>query len=265
MLLALILACATETPQPLAPATPPPALKIDPVAAAASAVQNALAPSPDETRVVLQRAGIGVDIAGLVPNRTLSLDTSNKDVLAVRTGVYLSDTILTLKEASKEDLTARMDNVHKGLEGMGAGAGLLATIKELTDRVRNDAISRDELLFELDGTIVMAVPEQGVGPADRTGPLLQAGAWVATTHLVAKAILQSGKLEAADTLLRQKGVVDYFHKYLQGDGSGKAQPAILSQLEATLTALGEIAGHAHITEEDVKAIEVKTEEILGLM
>jgi hypothetical protein len=270
MLVALalvLLACSGEAPAPppAAPPPPPPAEKIDPAAATAAAESRALAPSPEETRKVTQRAGISTDLATLVPERALDLDATNKDVLAVRTGVYLSDTVLTVREAKKEDLVLRLETVKKGLEGMGAGAGLLATLSSLTDRLRNDAITRDELLTELDGLVGMAVPGEGVGPDDRTGPLLQAGAWVATTNLVAKAVLHSGKLDAADTLLRQKAVVDWFRGYLKGEGAGKAEAELLAKLDATLAALGDIAAKEHLTEDDVKTVEAKTGEILSLM
>lgn len=252
-----------EAGAPAAPKAevPPP---LDPAAKQAAATQ-ALAPSPAETRAVVERAGLGIDIATLIPTRDLVVEGASPDVLAVRTGVYLADTVLTLKEAPKDALVLRLERIHAGLSGMGAGAALLSTVASLTDKVRNDAISRDQLLDEVDAIVGMAVPAEGVGPTDRTGPLLQAGAWAATTNLVASAVLQSGKIEAADQLLRQKDVVEYFRRYVQAEGATKADPALVAQLDAALVALSELAGRPHLGEAEVKAIQAHTGEILALL
>lgn len=269
-ILLLLVACGGEPA--VTPAEAPTAVQEAPaavppldLAAQQAAATQALAPSPAETRTVVERAGIGIDIATLVPTRDLVVEGASPDLLAVRTGVYLADTVLTLKEAPKDALVLRLERIHAGLSGMGAGAALLSTVASLTDKVRNDAISRDVLLDEVDAIVGMSVPGAGVGPTDRTGPLLQAGAWAATTNLVAGALLQSGKLDAADQLLRQKDVVAYFRRYVQAEGTVKADPALLTRLDAALGALAELAGRPHLGEPEVKAIQAHTAEILALL
>lgn len=271
VLLSLLAACDSEPAAKPAPVAPPPAAApaaappatIDPAAQASAT--RALAPSPAETRKAVESAGISVDLAKLVPQRTLALDGKNADIVAVRTGVTLADTVLTLREADTATLVTRMESIHLGLKTMGAGSGLLATLESLTGQVRNEAISRDALLDELDAIVGSAVPEEGMGPNDRTGPLLQAGAWAATTNLVAAAIVQTGKYDAAEQLLRQKDVVEYFRKYVKEEGAEKADAEVLKQLGASLAALSEIAGKPSLGEAEVKDIQEKTGELLKLL
>jgi len=235
-------------------------------AAALEATANrVLAPSPEETRLVLERAGITSDVAALVPKRTFRFDTADKDVVAVRTGVLMSDTVLTLTSSTDEELAARLEQVHAGLTAMGAGKGLLDTVSSLSAQTRNKGISRPDLLRALDETVSMAVPEQGVGPDDRTGPLLQAGAWLATIHVAATSTLASGKLDAAGPLFHQKPVVDWFLGYLATDAAQRAPDALLVQLEATLRTLSELAGKTTFTAEDIKQIEDATGKLLSLV
>lgn len=133
-LLVLLRACATESAPPpaVAPSEPSPAAKIDPAAATKLAQPVGLSPSPEETRKVVERAGIAVNLSTLVPSRSLSLEGGNKDVIAERTGVYLADTVLSIRQALKDALVERMERVHAGLDAMGAG--LLTTAKDLTER-----------------------------------------------------------------------------------------------------------------------------------
>lgn len=268
-LIALLVACGSEpatsvtAPVVAAPAPAPvPALDKAQLAAAANRV---LAPSPEETRLVLERAGIATDVAALVPRRTFRFDTPDKDVVAVRTGVLLSDTVLTLTAATDEELVGRLEQVHAGLTAMGAGKGLLDTVQGLTEQTRNKGIARADLLRSIDETVSRAVPEDGVGPDDRTGPLLQAGAWLATIHVAAQATLASDKLDAAGPLFHQKPVVDWFLGYLATDAQGKAPDALLVQLEATLKTLGGLAGKFTFTREEVQQIETSTAQLLALI
>jgi hypothetical protein len=270
LLLALALACSfppspatapAGAPEPTPAATPP-----VPVAAPTPAeVSRVLAPSPEETRKTLEGAGIAADMAQLVPERSFAMDGPDKDIVAVRTGVHLADAVLSARQAPKEKLLARMAAIQQGLATMGAGAGLLSTARALNERFANDAVSREGLLAEVDAIVGAAVPGEGVGPTDRTGPLLQAGAWLTTANVAARAIASSGKWQASDTMFHQADVVRYFRRYAQGDGAGKAPTEFLGRLDTILAALEAVSAHDAITEADTREIEARTGELLALL
>lgn len=267
----LLLLAGCGAPEPTAPPAPAPApAAVAPVPAVsqgelAALTQRVLAPSPVETRKALERAGVAADVARLVPSRNLVLDGPNVDVVAVRTGVLLADTVLALDTLADPDLLARMKTLQQGLVRMGAGAGLLATVQGLVDRQTNHGITRPELLQALDETVGAAIPEEGLGPDDRTGPLLQSGAWLATTNVAAEAVLQGGKVDAAGTLFRQKAVADWFLGYVRGAAKAKADEQVLKVLEETLTTLSTLSAKESLGEADVRAIRDATGALLGML
>ena len=265
--LLVLLACGSPEPTPVAAPIvaaprPPPALS---ELEREALTNRVLAPSPVETMKTMERAGIGSDLAVLVPRRKLTVDGPNVDVAALRTGVVLADTVLILKDVSDEDLGLRMQSVLVGLRRIGAGAGLLANVSGVIDRHANGGITRDEILDALDETVSSAVPGSGVGPEDRTGPLLQAGAWLATTNVAAEAVLRSGKYDSAALLFHQRPVVDWFHGYVQGAAKAKADEQVLKLLDETLAELSVTAAKDTFAEADVRRIRDRTAALLEMM
>lgn len=266
----LVVACTDSTPAPAPPVAAP--LKAEPSSPAAiapadllSAPNVVLAPSPLESRLALEKAGLTLDITPLVKPRAYSLDGPNKDLVALRTGVLLADAVLTVKEGTDAEVAARIENVRKGLAGMGAGEGLLGTVDGMVGQVKNGGANRDELLRGMDDLVGMAVPGGGVGPQDRTGPLLQAGAWIESTHLAAQAVASSGNLAAADQLFRQAAVVEWFISYARASGPGRTNDDILNRVVATLEGLRDIAAKATLSAEDVTTIRDRTGELLAML
>lgn len=257
--------CGGTEPKSAAPppaAAPSPTL---PAEAVKEAATDVLAPSPRETREAVEKAGIQLDVAKLVPVRNYKMDATDRDVVAVRTGVLLADSVLTLKEAPTADIEGRLAQVRAGLVTLGAGQGLLNTVDGIRDRFVNGAASRDALLTELDEVVAMAIPGQGVGPDDRTGPLLQAGAWLSATHVVASALVQADRRELGDQLLRQKTAADWFLGYVRAGAEGRAPEDILKRIEATLGELSAIAGKPTLAPEDVNTVRDRTGELLSLL
>lgn len=268
-------ACSGETTEPPkesppvgeAPNTTPPAAPSTLGAAelAAQAENTALVPSPAEMQKALDKAGIATGLSGMVPDRDFKMDAENKDVVAVRTGVVLADTLLTVKDAPKDKLLARLDKIKAGMATLNAGADLGATIDELSNNVKNDVTSRDELLKQLDELHGAVIPEIKFEAGDRIVPLLQAGSWLEGSNLVASAIVTANKPEAGTALLRQPQVVTYFQKYVQVEGADKAPVEVLKQLESTLAKLGEIAAKPTLTLEDVTEVKNQTSSVLALL
>lgn len=256
----------TEAPT-TEPPPPPPTLALQELTAQAENI--ALVPSPAEMQRALEKAGIAQGLSALVPDRKLKLDLENKDVVAVRTGVVLADALLTVKDAPKDKLIERLERVKTGLTSLGAGTDLAATLDDLISQVRNEGVSRDDLLKQLDEIHGAVIPElkQEIpgGQGERLVPLIQAGSWLAGSNLVAQAIVTAEKPEAGTQLLRQPQVADYFLKYVKVEGGGKAPDEVLKQLETTLTRLKEIAGKPSLTLDDVKEVKSQTDSVMTLL
>lgn len=248
-----------ESPPPPAPVAPP-----APAAPVPAEVSRILAPSPLKLEAEVREAGVAEVLADLVPTAPAEVVTEDKDRIAMRTGVVLAYAVLGGRDTPKADFVAQLRSARSGMAALGAGPGLMSTIDDAIVKVENDAASRDDFLRELDQIVGYAVPEQGWGPEDRTGPLLQAGAWLAGTNVVARAIVRSGKPEAAEKLLRRKDVADYFLKYVRTEGQQKAGP-VAEQLEKTLTELATIAEKPTLGVEDANAVASATDALLKLL
>lgn len=262
MIALLLLACSVppDVQAPPAGSDPGAVAALPPVAADAI-----LAPSPAEAQRAVVQAGIEVALADLVPRRNYKMDAPDPQVAAVRTGVVLADIVLTVHSSNDHDLLERLDQIGVGLRAMQAGAGLLSTLDDLTARTRGKTITREALLGELDALVSMSVPGAGVGPGDRTGTLLQGGAWLGTTNLVSRAILKADRVDAANTLLHQAAAAEWFLTEVRGAATGRAPEDILRALEGHLVSLRDIAARPDITRADVVAIETHTQAVLDLL
>ena len=253
-----------QTPEP-APVqnTPPPQLDLAELKAAADEI--ALVPSPGEMQRALDQAGIQAQLAESVEERSLKMNVPNKDQVAVRTGVVLADLLLTVKSAESDALVAHLDNVKAGMNQLGAGSDIPATIDDMKARIANDSVTRDDLIKELDELSGAVIPELEYESGDRAVPLIQAGSWLEGANLVAGAVRASGNFGTADELLKQPAVVGYFQKYVATEGRDKAPSDVIDQLTTTLDTLAEICTHETLSEEDVNTIHTTTSAVLDLL
>ena len=271
--LALLAACSgdEEAPAPAAPAPAaeapaPPAAPAAPAAGAHQAdAADVLAPSPLAIQAEVKEAGLGVDLSTLVPKRSFKMDDSNLNLVAVRAGVLLADTILAGETMSKEDFVTHLKSLRLGMHTLGTGEGLLATIDEFIKSVENDGADRSDFVAELDGIAGMMIPGGGWGPDDKTGPLLQAGAWLEGTRIVATAVSQSGNAEAATKLLRRGEIADWFLGYVQDDGADKAAVSVVRTVSGALEELSQIGAQEQISVEDANKIAGTTDELFGML
>lgn len=254
------LGCSTSEPVNVPAATPPPA----PVPIAqlpAATVDKVLAPSPLSLEKEVREAGLGDSLADLIPTRPFATDIEDKDRVALRTGAVLAYTVLAGRTSAKPDFLAQLRLVRGGLQALGTGKGLLASLDGFIEQIENDTASRDDFLQELDAVASSMVPEQGWGEGDRTGPLVQAGAWLAGTNLVAQAVVRADKAEAADKLLRRAYVADYFLSYLDAEGAAKSG-LTASALGDTLRRLSSIANQPVIGVADARSVAEVTQAML---
>ena len=261
---------APETPAPAPEPAPEPAPApeaaptLDLATLQAQAENIALTPSPAEMQAALAKAQITQNLAELVQKREVDMDTPNNDRVAVRTGVLVADVVLTIKTAEKDDLVARLQGIQKGMQQLGGGADIDNTIADLINRIQNDAVSRDELVKDMDELAGVIIPEIEYEAGEKVVPLIQAGSWLEGANLVSSAVITAGKYEAADTLLKQPEVVKYFRQYVKIEGEG-APDEVVAKLEQTLGQLEMLTSGETLGEEEVKTINEQTDAVLALL
>jgi len=242
-----------------------PETKFDKATLFAEAVQVSLVPSPAEMQRALTNAGLTSRLSTMVAARTIQMNSANKDQIAVRCGVLLADMVLSVKTAAPETQVARLAQLKQGFVAMGVGADGVQTLDVLSARIASGSGSRDDLVKEFDELSGVMVPKLKFAGGDWMVPLVQAGAWLEGAHLVSGAIIAEGKFEEGGRMLKQPAVVDYFLKYVRGEGRTRAPDVVIDQLEQTLTTLKEIAAKDDLTEEDVKTIHSATGAVLNLL
>ena len=125
--------------------------------------------------------------------RDMQFDDQDTDDVAVRTGVVIADMLLTVKTADNEQLVQRLEHIQTGMKTLKGGDDIDKTIKDIIDRVKADAVTRDDLLKELDELSGAVIPELEFEGQKRVVPLIQAGSWLEGANLVARAAKEKGK------------------------------------------------------------------------
>ena len=226
----------------------------------------ALVPSPAEMQKALGKAGLQSKLGELAASGApISMNTDDKDQLAVRCGVVLAELALTVQTAENEKILANLTLLKEGFSKLGAGSKFLKTIDELSSSVQTGAKSRDDLLKEMDQLAGIMVPELKKELGDWVVPLVQAGSWLKGANLVSKAIESEQKFETATRLLKQPHVIDYFLKYVRREGKNKAPDEVIQQLEQTLLTLKSICQKPSFAKEDVLAIKTNTQNVLKFL
>ena len=252
------------SPEAQGPAAPPEQLKLDELKAAAQNIT--LVPSPMEMQKALEQAGVQAQLEKAVQRRTMKMDVTDTDVIAVRTGVVLADALLTVKTAPPEQLVERLKLVKDGMQKLRAGNDIQTTINELIGSVQNvGSGSRDKLVQDLDEMHGAIIPELEYEAGPQVVPLIQAGSWLEGSNLLAGAILDAKKPEVGNDMLRQPLIADYFLKYVQLEGRAKAPDEVVKQLNATLLKLKEISSKPSLVEADVKEIKAQTDTVLSML
>ena len=266
---ALLAGCSgdAEAPNagPAADAPAAPEFKLDLAMLSPGANTAALVPSPVEMQRALGKAGLTSSLAEAVSQRGLHVDGASKDRVAVLTGVLMADLLLTLKSAEKAGLIGQIGTVKAGLILLGAGDSVVATLDDISNRVANDAVNRDDLVRELDELSGIALPAIEYQAGSWVVPLIQAGGWVEGAHLVSGAITAEGKVSEAGHLLRQPKVVEHFLTYVQREGSARASDEVVAKLEQSLLTLKEITSKDVLSGEDIQAIHGATGDVLGML
>lgn len=231
------------------------------VVKAASAIPSGLIPSPLEIENAVRSAGVAPSLVSRVPadrGYVVTADT-HPDRVAIQTGVMLTDVILTARTAPAADLAKRLGLVHTGLRALGAESALLSTVKEFENGIAGEVITREALLEEMARITDLMVPEKKWGPSPQTGPLVQAGAWLAGVHMVAVTIIEADRIDAADQLLKHPEVIGYFIGYVSMKND--APSTIVHVLHERLEDLKVRTNKAELSRDDVQSIVSTTDGI----
>ena len=227
--------------------------------------QSALSPSPLELKGTAEKEGLPSNLATLVPVRKFVGDDTNKDHMALQTGVVLTDTVMQVDTLSKDSLLGNLTKIESNLTKMGAGEGFVFSVTELKRKVTNDALNRDEVLLEMDEIIAYSRPAEGFGKDDTTGPLLQAGSWLTSINLISHAMLNEKKVDSANNLFRHGQIAEYFLSYVQHEGGKKVDGSVKGVLEDTLKTLIEVSEKKDLTQADVEKVASITDKLLALI
>lgn len=271
----LLLACSggespvSAPPEPAEPKVENPATEPPPVdkqALAGAEKEASLVPSPTEMQRALTEAGIDKGLSKLVPANQPPQPGDDRDATAVRVGMDLAYTLLTVSDADTPVpvIVARLEQVKAGMKALGADKDIGPTIDDLVGRLQSDSLTRAGLLSELDELHGAVLPEIQFEAGERIVPLIQAGSWVAGVNLVATAIVNAQKPEAAK-LLRQPEVAAYFQRYVRTEGANVAPAGVTKQLDATLDAFQKVAGKPELDLSDASAIVKQTSDVLALL
>ncbi|MCO4746479.1 MAG: hypothetical protein KC912_16900 [Proteobacteria bacterium] len=271
-MLATLAACGgAETPEApeapeAAPATPETPELDKATLEADAAVKETLVPSPLETQKALESSGIETTIGSLVTDKTYNFETPDTDNIAVRTGVVVSDMLLTVGSIDNAKLIEQLGWVREGMSKLDGGSDVDAVLADIVARVKDDSVDRDALVLELDELSQAIIPELEFNGQNRIVPLIQAGSWLEGANLLAKACKSAEKPSAADGLLKQPPVVDYFLKYVATEGAEHAPEGVTKKLEEALTELKGLSQKSEpFTNEDIdKVIEI-TDAVLALL
>jgi len=231
-----------------------------------TAENHTLVPSPVETQRALQAAGIETKLGTLIPNRQFDLKQADLDYTAIRTGVVLSDLLLTVTTSEKPELVGRLEQVRTGLASINAGKDIDSQLANTIERVQADAVTRGELLKEFDELSGAVIPELEFEGNARVVPLIQAGSWLGGANLVARAVKDAKNPDEASSLLKQPAVVKYFLQYVKTDGAQKAPAQVTAKLEESLTVLSTLASKTEpFTPADIDQVIQVTGDVLALL
>ena len=260
---ALLVGCGGDD-SPAASADPAQASNdatLSPETVKAAAIPSGLIPSPLEVESAVRKSGVAKDLQSRVPRDrgfTLS-DGTHIDRVAMQTGVLLTDVILTARDADGAVLSKRLGQIGAGLKLLKAEEKLINTVKEFEQGVAGDVIPREALLEEMARISDLMAPDKKWGPTPQTGPLVQAGAWLAGVHMVATAVLEADRIDAADQLLKHPEVVSYFIGYVSTKND--APSTIVHVLLKRMEDLQARTQKATLSRGDVESILSTTDDI----
>ena len=254
---------ADETPVAVPVVEPTPVPEVTP--AGNDAAPAALVPSPSETQKALQAAGIDVALASLITHPALNMTPDSEDQAAVTTGVIVADLILTATTSTTEQLVSQLETIQLGMKHLDGGSDIDSVLEDLKTRVKEEAITREEVVSELELLSSVVIPELEFNGRGRIVPLIQAGSWLEASNLLSRALIDADQPADADAMIKQPEVVEYFLKYVSDNGVD-TPAAITGTLAASLEVLNGVSNKEEsLTRTDLESVRDATQAVLSAL
>ena len=220
-------------------------------------------PAPTEFQAALQASNIEIDIRKLVKDSGRTLEGKNRSIIALETGVRLSNLLLSVKAQSKADVIKRVKLAREGVEALGLPAEVLSGIDNTIKDYESGTLSDAELGPVLD-ILAKGIRDDLADQADPTlATLVEAGGWVQGVYLLSTALGEQGITGDAAGLLHQPTVLDHFAKFIKESDAGRAGDPDVVAVIGELEKLQVIASKPELGSDDVKAIAAHTAAILA--
>ena len=239
-------------------------VKLDDLEKAAEKATINLVPPPLELQNELIKRGLTSDLSTFVGQKDLSMNIENTDQIALRAGVLISDLVFTIKTAPTSDLITKLDSLKVAFQKLKAGTDIGATIDDLKDSLGAESPDRDKILDEMNDLSMVMVSELKYEAGEWVVPLIQAGSWLEGSHIISSAIAKEKNQEATE-LLKKPGTAIYFKRYINHEGSNKAPPVILNELNKTLDKLESISKKKDISMDDVEEVKNLTGNLMKFL
>ena len=237
--------------------------KID-IAAVRNEARTAMfVPAPTEFQAALKASAPDVDIRKLVKDSGRTLEGKNTAVLALETGVRISNVLMSVHTRDKAAILVRMKSAREGLVALKAPEGVVKEVDRVIADYNSGSLTDDEL-----GPVFDVLAERINDDLQRmtdsnTATLVQAGGWVQGAYLLSTALSSAGVTGEAAALLHQPTVLEYFLKFLKDSGPARAGDPQVTAVITEMEAMRLIAAKVELGPGDVKAVATHTGNILA--
>ena len=254
---------SVTAPEPEVAAAEDVPMKID-IAAVKNEARTAMfVPAPTEFQAALKASAPDVDIRKLVKDSGRTLEGKNTAVLALETGVRISNVLMSVHTRDKAAIIARMKSAREGLVALKAPGGVIKEVDRVIADYGSGSLTDDEL-----GPVFDVLAERINDDLQRmtdsnTATLVQAGGWVQGANLLSTALSSAGITGEAAALLHQPTVLDYFLRFLKESGPARAGDPQVTAVITEMEAMKAIASKAELGAADVKAVASHTSNILA--
>ncbi len=237
--------------------------KIDVAAVRDTARTAMFVPAPSEFQAALKVSAEGIDIRKLVQDSDRKLEGKQKPIIALETGVRISNVLMTAHAGDKDATLSRMRKAKEGLGALQAPASIAAEIDKVIADYEGGSLSQAELTRALDVLAERINDDLLTGVDAQTANLVQAGGWVQGANLLAKAVRDAGLGGDAALLLHQPSLLNYFLDFLKNSDPGRAGDPDVTAVIEEMQKMQAIAAKADLSTDDVKAIAAHTDAILA--
>lgn len=237
--------------------------KIDIAAVKDEARTAMFVPAPTEFQAALKASAPDVDIRKLVKDSGRTLEGKNTAVLALETGVRISNVLMSVHTGDKAAILSRMRAAQEGLTALKAPQSVIDEVGQVIKDYEGGTLTDAELGPSFD-VLAERINDDLRSKADpNMATLVQAGGWVQGANLLSTALDSAGVAGEAAALLHQPTVLAYFTSFLKDSGPGRAGDPQVVAVIAEMDAMALVAAKAELSGDDVKAVAAHTSNILA--